>query len=877
MLALLLSALVGMGSARPIYAQADDARYTFALVGVSLAEALDRLIDETQLSLVYESDLVFGKTTFCKAERVTAETLLRCVLHETGLDFIRLSSGTYVLITDPETAPRYGSLAGRVVDADTGTPLADASVMLAGENTGTATNRYGRFAFAALRPGTHRLVITHVAYHGRADSVWVAPDAHDRVEIGLTPRIVLSAPVVVSGFEIRLPSESLGRGSPPSNDRLYPAGVGMPDVVQTLDAVVGVRLGDALSDVHVQGGDANEQRFLLDGAPVLIPVSNGGFIGPFSPFATGQVTVQKAGFGAAHGSGLSGVIEVEHLLGEGPSLTAQVDPLSTNLRWTGKAGSPALQEAAWMVAARHGLWDVYEPARLETLFRNWGAPDRFLLQALQEQPGPTLAEDAATGSLEVGFSDIHAAARVRFGGLRSLNASFYRGESRFGIESTIPAISGAMKEVEDVYRWTNRTGHLSYEWVSGRRLFASVSAWTSSYSLFHPARVSSEDFNQINELGVRLQGDLAATTKHQMSGALAVTNTESDFSLSLDPFGTEPTGPSTIDPAMWRIEGFVEDRVALGHRTTFTVGSRLTYLPSQKTVYAEPRLAFQYDRELGSYGSGALRMAGGLYRQYLHSFDVANYNVTSLLPRVRFWMPVGRHQRLPEAYHVTVAALYKPAPVWEFGIETYYKHQPHVLVLDYGSQPADPAAVFTNAEGYAYGLALTARRTTQRLQFTGHYEYAVARRRIANRFGGAFVPVPWDAPHRLYLALDVVALPSVTATVRWQGVYGRSWGFRQAYYDYLEPGTLAHAFSPFDLSDPAAHRLPVFSQWDVGLAYAREVAGVGLQARLAVINLLDRDNVNDWSLRYEETTGSYVRQPRYAAPFIPSLSLRVSL
>ncbi|HMB90500.1 MAG TPA: hypothetical protein VKP65_06615, partial [Rhodothermales bacterium] len=431
--------------------------------------------------------------------------------------------------------------------------------------------------------------------------------------------------------------------------------------------------------------------------------------------------------------------------------------------------------------------------------------------------------------------------------------------------------------VEDVYRWTNRTGHVSYEWVPSGRLFANVSAWTSSYSLFHPARVSSEDFNQINEVGVRLQGDLAATARHQVSSALAITNTESDFSLSLDPFGTELTGPSTIDPAMWRIEGYMEDRIALGNQTMLTLGSRLTYLPVHKTVYAEPRLALQYDQKVGAQGAWAVRTAVGLYRQYLHSFDVANYNVTSLLPRVRFWLPVGRHQRLPEAYHVTAAALYKPTPAWEFGIETYYKHQPHLLVLDYGSQSANSDAIFTDADGYAYGLALTTKRTTQRLQFTGQYEYAVARRHIPNRFDGTFVPVPWDAPHHVYLALDVVALPSVTATVRWQGVYGRSWGFRQAYYDYLEPGTLAQSFPPFDLSDPAAHRLPVFSQWDVGLAYAREIAGVGLQVRLAIINLMDRDNVNDWSLRYEEATDNYLRQPRHAAPFIPSFSLRVSL
>ena len=167
--------------------------------------------------------------------------------------------------------------------------------------------------------------------------------------------------------------------------------------------------------------------------------------------------------------------------------------------------------------------------------------------------------------------------------------------------------------------------------------------------------------------------------------------------------------------------------------------------------------------------------------------------------------------------------------------------------------------------------------TGRRLQVEAHYEFAVARRRVANRFGGAFVPVPWDAPHRVYVALDLLPLPRWTATVRWQSVWGRSWGFRQAYYDFLEPHPDTRQFSSYDFSDPAAHRLPVFSQWDVGLAYARRVGGVGVQGRLAFINVLGRRNITDWSLRYDADAEAYVRRARRAVSFLPSASLRLSL
>ena len=39
---------------------------------------------------------------------------------------------------------------------------------------------------------------------------------------------------------------------------------------------------------------------------------------------------------------------------------------------------------------------------------------------------------------------------------------------------------------------------------------------------------------------------------------------------------------------------------------------------------------------------------------------------------LRFWLPVGEDQRLPEAYHGTAAALYRPVPAWTFGVEAYW-------------------------------------------------------------------------------------------------------------------------------------------------------------------------------------------------------------
>ncbi|MDX1531393.1 MAG: carboxypeptidase regulatory-like domain-containing protein, partial [Rhodothermales bacterium] len=525
-----LLALGGGGSATAVHAQAgSDAappqRVTLAAVGVPLQEALEVLIDRTRIDLVYDNALVAGRTAYCRTERAPVEQALACVLRGTGLDYARLSSGTYTLL-HAEAAPRWGNLTGEVVDAETGAPLAGAHVVLAvsaaDEAPGTAANAAGRFALPRLLPGTRRLVITHVGYRRAEVTVDVGPAQTGRVAIALEPEPVLAAPVVVSGLERRALSERLGAGridapaltnaEPPGSDALVAASVAAtPDVTQALAAVVGVRSGEALADVHVQGGAAGEHALLLDGAPVLVPVTLGGLVGPFSPFALARVVVHKAGYGAPLGSHLAGVVAAESAVTppSGEALAVQADPLSLNARWGGRAGRPAHVEGAWALTVRRGLWGTTRPAALADRLRSWSTPDAFLIEQLGQEAVPP----APNGyPVELGFTDAHAAGRLRFGGLRSLHGSLYLARHAFGVEDTGPDDTPADDLYEDAYRWRNATGQLRYEWVQGDRAFAHVGAWTSGYRLRRPSALAGTggDLNAVRATGVRAGLDLAA-------------------------------------------------------------------------------------------------------------------------------------------------------------------------------------------------------------------------------------------------------------------------------------------------------------------------------------------------------------------------------
>ncbi len=69
-----------------------------------------------------------------------------------------------VVITEP------ARIMGRIVDEQSGEPIVSATVELREERRGVITDADGRFIFPAVAPGSHTLVVTHVAY-GETETV----------------------------------------------------------------------------------------------------------------------------------------------------------------------------------------------------------------------------------------------------------------------------------------------------------------------------------------------------------------------------------------------------------------------------------------------------------------------------------------------------------------------------------------------------------------------------------------------------------------------------------------------------------------------------------------------------------------------------------
>ena len=909
----LLALLIAFGAGSALGQQHDDEAFTLVLRGVSPEQALEKLVAVTQIDLIYDNDLMRDVPVYCTARDTPAESILQCIVEAAGLDYYRLSSGTYVLIESAEHEPRLGYLAGIVVDKDTGEPLPYANVFLADASLGTATNEAGMFSFAALLPGPNTLVATYVGYEPAIESIWIPPDGRVRRQIALQSRHIVTEPVVVNGLQQRLPARQLGAGKVDPKQVVTGGLGGTADVVQSAQSLVGVALRWPLADLHIQGGETGEHQMLLDGAPVFNPVSLGRMLGAFSPLAIERLTVHKAGYGAAHGSQLSGVLAASHdLVRQKHHLTVQADPLSLNARLAAQLSTPRGVESTVMLAGRTSVWDSYRYPAFNTLLRDWNTVDPVLTSTLLGVPSENLRFTPHRHGSDVGFSDLHAALNVRFNTFHKLYVSAYRGSNDVDTQlltSNADPVTGSpslLMLARDRYHWTNVIGQVRHEWLAGARALGTIRLRRSRHTLRHgyemidsqtaalpdgltvpeieQALVNTlnespiEDGNRITEVALETTLDYSLTSRHHLYAGLEAVQVSNRFrvdSLFFQQLDFRFAG--------WRMAGFVEDRIALGQHTTVDAGLRLSYVLDRQTVYAEPRLALRYDAPPGPLGALALRLAGGLYRQFVNQFDLSSVGPSAAVPSVRFWLPVDRTLAPPRAYHFAADLLITPAPAWMITLESYYKKQPYLLAIDYTSlihntgrpHQANQADFIKPSRGYAYGGGLQIQRQDNHARLTLTYSYSQSHRRFPSRFDDRPEPTPWNEPHRLSLASDLFMTQGLTLRLRTRSVWGRQWGFRQAYYDFLAAHSPPGSFAPFQLDRPSDDTLPALYQVDIGLTYDRTLAGVTIQLRVDLLNVLNRTNVIDWSLA--SSSAGFTKIDRTLPGLTPSFSLRLQL
>ncbi|MCG2587536.1 TonB-dependent receptor [Rhodohalobacter sulfatireducens] len=891
---------------------------SFEFSGESLSEALDQIIKRTEIDLVYDPKITEGIHIYERINPKNTDELLTQLLEDHELDYIILSSGTYVIVKSSRGGPFYGTFAGKVVDSETGEPLPGATVMLADASGGTSTNHSGNFSINKLLSGTHRITFSYVGYEPVSKTIQIRPDNELTERISLERKPVDVLPVVVEAHRAKIPHHQ--NPTMPVSSELNTVGV-MRDAIRNLNLMSGIQYGLPLTDLHLQGGQQSEHRILLDGVPVYNPYSFGQMFSSFSPYAIGNVRVHKTGYGVQAGSQIAGLINLSHDLPAtgNKSIVLQGDPLSTNLRGdlsftTGEESSLQI-----MTALRTNFWDIYKNPTLENTLQDWNTIDPLITNAVGDIEYDAAAYEPIRHNSDIKFFDYHLATSYKIDNFSSISASLYLAENEVETRllnqhrSNTGLSAAPYLYASDGYQWNNLTAQISWNEILTPRFDVSTQASYSINQFEHQNRMGTADYpisvgssgrnfnldsafsenstplptqfdgNEIQHFILKADGSYSISPHLLIEGGVQLDRVTSGIDISnLSYF------PARIDQSATLLSSYLNTKHTFGSYWNVEWGSRFTYAALSNQVYAEPRFTVQFDQPESNIGYWSAKLSGGLYRQFINEFQVTNSGPTSLVPSFAIWS-LANEDNIPKAWHLNGSALIEPSSNRSIKLELYYKWQPVTNITSYSNLSSQENlsvqnvqvsgirafAETTEMKAWGGGIKVNQSFADSNLKLKTGYDYSYSRIDMESQFG-RMMPAPWNEPHRTQLRILWRMMPDLAVTAKWQGIWGRKWAFRKSYYDFLRYRQFEMPTN-FSFNTPENDKMSSFQQVDLSFIYQPTLGSANLEVRLELLNILNRENTLEKYLQPVQNGEETIYRVRHRSlpGFHPTISLQV--
>lgn len=209
------------------------------------------------------------------------------------------------------TAPlEAAEIAGRVTDAETRVPIANARVRVLNADLATRTDLRGEFLFTDLNAGTYTIAISHVAYLPAQRTVSVTGTTDVLIELPPRTYPLEDFPVIAEPFGAGDIHRSPAYATVITRESFEGRETTLPDVLAEATGVHVKRLGGlgAFSTISLRGSSADQVEVYLDGVLLNAAFGGGVDLGNLPLAHVGQIEVYR-GAGAG-GNGLGGAVHV---------------------------------------------------------------------------------------------------------------------------------------------------------------------------------------------------------------------------------------------------------------------------------------------------------------------------------------------------------------------------------------------------------------------------------------------------------------------------------------------------------------------------------------------------------------------------------------
>jgi hypothetical protein len=742
-------------------------------------------------------------------------------------------AGWMIAVVLAAAAP--GGLRGRVVDAQTGEPLARVLVRVQEPRRETTTDAEGRFEIDGLVPGPLRLHVGAVGYGFEERALTLLPGEPLTVEVALPPEALRrseSVVVTAGAFQpVESPTSSEYTLSPGELKNL--GGVVIDDPLRSVQALPGVATGDDFyASFAARGADYSRTGFYLDGILLDAPfhtirnIDSGGLsISILSADLVESLSLMTGGAPPRYGDRIGSVLAVRTREGGdhfgGRANLSLIGGLSASLE--GPLGGPRL----------HGL-----------------------LAARKSYLGYVLSH-LSRGSTVLGFYDLQ--------GKLSFEPSPSQRLSLLALQGDFNWDEHRDEGAYDDNRARARTSLASVEWrwLLGAKGSLETSLFASQETgrnFNHQGQVLLDQDSR--QVGLRTDLIRALSAAHRLEAGLLLRGLgERRLDRSRRDIPPALVASARYDRGTSQPGAYAQDTWSLaGGRLALSAGARADRLGATGQTVWLPRTSLRL--RLGA--DTTLAAGAGAYAQFPTPAQLWGLDGAPDLRAERMReLGVAIERRLGERTRLRVEV---------------YQHDAREALFDTAREPrlangrilpGDPASPLANAlGGRSRGVELLLQRRSAN-GLSGWISYALGHARLEDAAGASAFDSDFDQRH----TLNVYAAWRLGGDLSLSTKYRYGSGFPLA--GFFRPSPVSAAF-PEGLALGAARnqvRQDGYSRWDVRANKAFHFDRWKLTLYAELVNVLDRDNERIDAADVDLRTGAVFLAREKLFPILPAVGL----
>ncbi len=732
---------------------------SFSFEEIPLKNALENIVKEFNLYIIYPDSILIDYNVSSYCSNCKTEKALNKILSKTELSW--KSNGDQYIIFKKTKKIKY-NFSGRILNNRTGETIAQANVYIPKLSWGTLSDKNGDFSLIGINTKSCTAFVSFIGYNTKELKIDFTDNQYSKQTIRLTPKIIPSKGVKVSG-EIR---EFMNPSNIPGKILFSPKHIstlpnlGEVDIYRSLQLLPGIQYGlGGSSDLFIRGSKPEHTLILLDGIPLYNNNHLFGFISSINSDIIQNAQVYKGGYPASYGGGISSLVKLTTNVGSNKKTRGI---LHSNLLSQGLTISlPLFNRGSGILSVRRSIQNKFQANLYQSIQKFVTDDNRFNLiseiendnQNTTYRPNFKFQDFIAKFSFLISSKNILS---ITYNiGKDNIKESreFYGFKNILGVDSTLINESTVFLNNSGILNWTTH-------WTDNFNTIISFSNYNNKnqYNVLQKT-MSNEDLgsyiNQyiFSESTAKVHLKLIPSNRSSFESGMNVTLR--NFELDTK----EKDGISNINLELFGEESFIVTFLQYNYlfpsKLFFETGARLTQ-NTRKRFYFEPR--FSINKNLSEKLS--IEIAVGKYFQFIHKYSHYNSN----RGQDQIWIPAGKN--IPPVKSTNLHfAIINNFKNYNFRYEIYSKDIDSLFIFDFpnNNQSESPQlsknnfSISNSGNGSILGFEFLARKKIGKI--TGWASYQ--RNRTMNWFDGINQNKKYFADHDKTNEFKLVAMTTV--------------------------------------------------------------------------------------------------------------------